>query len=141
MLAGRFSAGPVLGGFRVFVGCPVAASSFAFAPVPSSVVLSARCAFAPWAGSALGVSFRPSGRAFSGFVAVVRFSSPAAAGLFSRSWARRFVAAGGLVRFCAVRAVPGGWAVSVPVAPPPAPVGRGRASRRLAALFAARCGA
>ena len=141
MLAGWFSAGPVLGGFRVFVGCPVAASSFAFAPVPSSVVLSARCAFAPWAGSALGVSFRPSGRAFSGFVAVVRFSSPAAAGLFSRSWARRFVAAGGLVRFCAVRAVPGGWAVSVPVAPPPAPVGRGRASRRLAALFAARCAA
>jgi len=138
VLAGRFSAGPVLGGFRVFVGCPVAASSFAFAPVPSSVVLSARCAFAPWAGAALGVSFRPSVRSFSGFVAVVRFASPAAAARFSRSWARRLVPA---VSFCAVRRVPGGFAVSVPVAPPPAPVGRGRASRRLAAVFAARCGA
>ena len=109
-------------------------------PSPSSLVRSARASFAPWAGSALGVSFRPSRRAFSGFVAVVRFSSPVAAGRFSASWGRRLVP---FVRFCAVRPAPlavGGapsWVVSVPVAAPPAPVGRGRASRALAAAFAA----
>lgn len=118
----------------------MSAASFAFAPLPSSVVRSARASFAPWAGSALGVSFRPSRRAFSGFVAVVRFSSAAAAGRFSGSWGRRLVP---FVRFCAVRPAPlavGGassWVVSVPVAAPPAPVGRGRASRALAAAFAA----
>ena len=108
-------------------------------PSPSSLVRSARASFAPWAGSALGVSFRPSRRAFSGFVAVVRFSSPAAAGRFSASWGRRLVP---FVRFCAVRPAPlaagsPSWVVSVPVAAPPAPVGRGRASRALAAAFAA----
>jgi len=118
----------------------MSAARFAFAPLPSSVVRSARASFAPWPGAALGVSFRPSRRAFSGFVAVVRFSSPVAAGRFSGSWGRRLVP---FVRFCAVRPAPlaaGGapsWVVSVPVAAPPAPVGRGRASRALAAAFAA----
>ena len=35
----------------------------------------------------------------------------------------------------------GSWCVSVPVAPPPVPVRRGGASRRLAGVFAARCAA
>jgi len=124
----------------------VALSRFSFAPFPSSVVRSARFAFAPWAGGALGVSFRPSSRAFSGFVAVVRFASFAAAARFSASWGGRFARSGGLVSFCAVRSVPAAvgaapsWCVSVPVAPPPVPVRRGGASRALAALFAARCG-
>jgi hypothetical protein len=124
----------------------VALSRFSFAPFPSSVVRSARFAFAPWAGGALGVSFRPSSRAFSGFVAVVRFASFAAAARFSASWGGRFARSGGLVSFCAVRSVPAAagvapsWCVSVPVAPPPVPVRRGGASRRLAAVFAARCG-
>jgi len=124
----------------------VALSRFSFAPFPSSVVRSARFAFAPWAGGALGVSFRPSSRAFSGFVAVVRFASFAAAARFSASWGGRFARSGGLVSFCAVRSVPAAagvppsWCVSVPVAPPPVPVRRGGASRALAAVFAARCG-
>jgi len=109
----------------------------AFVPLVSSVVRSARCGFAPWSGAALGVSFRPSRRAFSGFVAVVRFSSPVAAARFALSWGRRLPP---VCRGCVVRPVPGGFAVSVPVAPA-APVGRGRASRALAARFAARCGA
>jgi hypothetical protein len=124
----------------------VALSRFSFAPFPSAVVRSARFAFAPWAGCALGVSFRPSSRAFPGFVAVVRFSSFAAASRFAASWGGRFARSGGFVSFCAVRAVPAAagvapsWCVSVPVAPPPVPVRRGGASRRLAAVFAARCG-
>lgn len=112
----------------------------AFAPSPSSVVLSARCAFAPWAGSALGVSFRPSSHSFTGVVAVVRFSSPAAAGLFSRSWSRRLAPA---VSFCTVRkgpaSLPPCFLVSVPVLPPPVQVCRGGASRRLAEVFSAHC--
>lgn len=127
---------------RRFRGQDLKMTTSSFAPLPSSVVLSARCSFAPWSGSALGVSFRPSVRSFSGFVAVVRFSSPAAAGLFSRSWARRLAPA---VAFCTVRkgplSLPPCWLVSVPVAPPPALVGRGRASRRLAECFAAACAA
>ncbi len=83
------SAAPCGGGWvapfvrcRLLWGCSVA-------PFASSVVRSARAGFAPWSGCALGVSFRPSSRAFSGFVAVVRFSSPAAAARFSRSWGAR----------------------------------------------------
>lgn len=55
----------------------------------SSVARSARAAFAPWSGGALGVSFRLSLRSLSGFVAVARFSSAAAAGRFACSWGRR----------------------------------------------------
>lgn len=124
----------------LFWGCVVVRSLSV--PVASSVVLSARCGLAPWAGSALGVSFRPSSVALLGFVAVVRFSSSVAAGAFARSWSCRLpVACCG----CRVRAVPvvagvaPSWVVSVPVAPPPVPVRRGGASRRLAAVFAARC--
>lgn len=113
-------------------GCPVSLS----VPFASSVVRSARCGFAPWSGCALGVSFRPSARALSGFVAAVRFSCPVAAGRFAASWGRRLPA---VCRGCCVRPVPGGFAVSVPVAPPPVPVGRGRASRRLASVFSAAC--
>lgn len=122
---------PGFSGF--FVGCAV---SLPVVPAASSVVRSARFAFAPWAGCALGVSFRPSSRALSGFVAVVRFSCPVAAGRFAASWGRRLPAA---CCGCVVRPVSGGFAVSVPVAPPPLPVGRGRGSRALAAAFAARC--
>ncbi|MBK8755510.1 MAG: hypothetical protein IPL99_29510 [Candidatus Competibacteraceae bacterium] len=112
----------------------------ALVPAASSVVRSARFAFAPWAGFALGVSFRPSARSLSGFVAVARFSSAAGAARFAASWGRRLPAAcrGCCVRVVVVSGVPC-WLVSVPVAPPPAPVGRGRASRALAAAFAARC--
>lgn len=123
-------------------GCVVAA--FSSVPSAAAVVLSARCALAPWAGSALGVSFRPSARALFGAVAVVRFASAAGAGAFARSWSRRLPPA---CRGVVVRPVPPAagvapsWAVSVPVAPPPVAVGRGRASRRLAALVATRCGA
>ncbi|MBK8185725.1 MAG: hypothetical protein IPK63_23650 [Candidatus Competibacteraceae bacterium] len=108
-------------------------------PVASSLVRSARFAFAPWAGCALGVSFRSSARSLSGFVAVVRFSCPVAAARFAASWGRRLSP---VCRGCVVRPGPVGvapcWLVSVPVAPPPAPVGRGRASRALAVAFAAR---
>ena len=123
-------------------GCLVVA--FSAVPSAASVVLSARCALAPWAGSALGVSFRPSARALLGSVAVVRFASAGGAAAFARSWSRRLPPA---CRGVVVRPVPPAagvapsWVVSVPVAPPPVPVGRGRASRRLAALVAARCGA
>ena len=113
-------------------GCAVSLLSV---PVASSVVRSARFALAPWAGCALGVSFRPSARAVSGFVAVVRFSSAVAAGRFAASWGRRLPP---VCRGCVVRPVPGGFAVSVPVAPA-CPVGRGRASRSLALRFAASC--
>ena len=65
-----------LGSLRLFWGCVVVSLSV---PVASRVVLAARCGLAPWAGSALGVSFRASSVALSGVVAVVRFSSPAAA--------------------------------------------------------------
>jgi hypothetical protein len=90
------------------------------------------------------VSFRASAVALSGVVAVARFASPVAAGVFARSWGRRLPAA---CRGCRVRAVPlaagvpASWVVSVPVAPPPVPVRRGGASRRLAAVFAVRCAA
>ena len=135
-------AGP---GFRVsslvcFVGCVMVGLSCV--PSASSVVLFARCALAPWSGSALGVSFRPSSRALSGVVAVVRFASAPVASAFARSWSRRLPVA---CRGCVVRAVPvvagvaPSWVVSVPVAPPPVPVRRGGASRRLAAVVAARC--
>ena len=143
------SAAPCGGGWvapfvrcRLLWGCVVVASSFV--PSASSVLRSARFGLAPWAGSALGVSFRPSARALSGVVAVVRFSSASAAARFARSWGARLPAA---CRGCVVRPAPAGagvapsWCVSVPVAPPPAPVRRGGASRALAAVFAARCGA
>ena len=52
----------------------------------------------------LGLSFRRSRRSLSGFVAVARFSSFAAASRFARSWGRRLPARPG---FCAVRAVAG----------------------------------
>lgn len=134
-------------GWRVSVlwlvwGCPVA-RSLSVPPLASSVVRSARAGFTPWSGAALGVSFRSSSRAFSGFVAVARFSSPVAAGRFARSWGARL---GPACCWCCVRPVSAAagvapsWVVSVPVAPPPVAVGRGRASRVLAALFAARCG-
>jgi hypothetical protein len=94
------------------------------------VLLSGRCRVAPWGGSALGLSWRRSRRSLSGFVAVVRFSALPAALLFARSWGRRLPPRPG---FCAVRRVPGGFAVSVPVCPcfPPCRSG-------LAALLAAR---
>ncbi|MCC9001095.1 MAG: hypothetical protein LM549_00485, partial [Candidatus Competibacter sp.] len=83
-----------------------------FVPVVSVALRSARCRVAPWGGSALGLSFRRSRRSLSGFVAVARFSSFAAASRFAWSWGRRLPARPG---FCAVRAVAGGFAVSVPV--------------------------
>ncbi|MEI2781266.1 MAG: hypothetical protein V9H25_08370 [Candidatus Competibacter sp.] len=85
-----------------------------FVPVVRVVLRSARCRVAPWGGSALGLSFRRSRRSLSGFVAVARFGSFAAASRFARSWGRRLPARPG---FCAVRAVAGGFAVSVPVCP------------------------
>jgi len=117
-------------------------AAFSSVPSASSVLRSARFPLAPWAGSALGVSFRPSARALSGAVAVVRFASAAGAGAFARSWSRRLPVA---CRGCVVRLVPAAagvapsWVVSVPVAPPPVPVRRGGASRALAALVAVRC--
>jgi len=117
-------------------------AAFAFVPSASAVLRSARFGLAPWAGSALGVSFRPSSVALSGSVAVCRFASPAAAAAFARSWARRLPAACGGCRVRPAPVVAGvapSWVVSVPVAPPPVPVRRGGASRSLAAVFAARC--
>ncbi len=95
-------------------GCVVVALSrcSGFVPVVRVVLRSARCRVAPWGGSALGLSFRRSRRSLSGFVAVARFGSFAAASRFARSWGRRLPPRPG---FCAVRAVPGGFAVSVPV--------------------------
>jgi hypothetical protein len=95
-------------------GCVVASLSrvVGFVPVVSVALRSARCRVAPWGGSALGLSFRRSRRSLSGFVAVARFSSFAAASRFARSWGRRLPPRPG---FCAVRAVAGGFAVSVPV--------------------------
>ncbi|HCK79932.1 MAG TPA: hypothetical protein DIC59_00460 [Candidatus Competibacteraceae bacterium] len=101
-----------------------------FVPVVSVALRSARCRVAPWGGSALGLSFRRSRRSLSGFVAVARFSSFAAASRFALSWGRRLPARPG---FCAVRAVPGGFAVSVPVCPCVPPCRSG-----LRALVAAR---
>ena len=62
-------------------GCVVSALSrcVGFVPVVSVALRSARCRVAPWGGSALGLSFRRSRRSLSGFVAVARFSSFAAA--------------------------------------------------------------
>ena len=85
-----------------------------FVPSLRSVFLSGRFRLAPWAGAALGLSFRRSRLSLSGFVAVVRFSSFPAALRFARCWGRRLPARPG---FCAVRRVPGGFAVSVPVCP------------------------
>ena len=117
---------------RLLWGCPVSALSRVSGFVPSlrSVLLSGRCRVAPWGGSALGLSFRRSRRSLSGFVAVVRFSALPAARLFACSWGRRLPPHPG---FCAVRRVPGGFAVSVPVCPcfPPCRSG-------LRALLAAR---
>jgi hypothetical protein len=80
------------------------------------------------------LSWRRSRLSLSGFVAVVRFSSPVAAGVFARSWGRRLPPRPG---FCAVRRVVAGsgvaWCVSVPVCPCLPPCRSG-----LAALVAAR---
>jgi hypothetical protein len=100
-----------------------------FVPSLRSVFLSGRCRLAPWGGSALGLSFRRSRRSLSGFVAVVRFASFAAASRFALSWGRRLPPRPG---FCAVRPVAGGFAVSVPVCPCLPPCRSG-----LAALVAA----
>lgn len=101
-----------------------------FVPVVSVVLRSARCRVASWGGSALGLSFRRSRLSLSGFVAVARFRSFAAAGRFARSWGRRLPARPG---FCVVRRVSGGFAVSVPVCRCLPPCRSG-----LAALVAAR---
>ena len=102
--------------FSGYWGCPVSALSHVSGFVPSlrSVFLSGRFRLAPWAGAALGLSFRRSRLSLSGFVAVVRFSSFPAALWFARCWGRRLPARPG---FCVVRRVPGGFAVSVPVCP------------------------
>ena len=88
------------------------------APRALSVVRSARAPFAHWRPAALGASFRPSVRSFTGLVAVVRFSDRVAASRFAERWASRL---GPACRWCAVRPAPaGGWLVSVPVVPSPA---------------------
>ena len=104
-----------------------------FVPVVAVVLRSARCRVAPWGGFALGLSFRRSRLSLSGFVAVARFRSFAAAARFALSWGRRLPARPG---FCAVRRVPGGFAVSVPVCPCLPPCRSG-----LRALLAARAAA
>jgi len=120
-------------------GCAVASLSrcVGFVPVLPVVLRSARCRVAPWGAAALGLSWRRSRLALSGFVAVARFSSPAAAGAFARSWGRRLPARPG---FCAVRRVVSGgrvsWCVSVPVCRCLPPCRSG-----LAALVAARAAA
>ena len=83
-------------------GCVVACLSrcVGFVPVVSVALRSARCRVAPWGGAALGFSFRRSRRSLSGFVAVARFGSFAAASRFAWSWGRRLPARPG---FCAVR--------------------------------------
>ena len=106
---------------------------FGFVPVVSVVLRSARCRVAPWGGFALGLSFRRSRLSLSGFVAVARFRSFAAAARFALSWGRRLPARPG---FCAVRRVPGGFAVSVPGCPCLPPCRSG-----LRALVAARAAA
>jgi hypothetical protein len=94
------------------------------------IVLSARCHFAPWDGCALGVSFRASIHSWTGMVAVARFNSKEAANRFSAVWAKR-TAPG----YCAVRSSQFGFLVSVPVPKEAPQVGRGKASRRLAAVL------
>lgn len=94
------------------------------------IVLSARCHFAPWAGCALGVSFRPSIHAWTQFVAVTRFNSKDAARRFAAVWAKRTEPG-----YCAVRRSPFGFLVSVPVPREAPEVGRGKASRKLAAVL------
>ena len=137
---------PAVSGFGV---SPVASFSFrrlssvlraGGAPAPVSVVRSARCALKVWSSACLGVSFRGSLRSFTGAVAVVRFSSPAAAQWFAASWGLRFARSRGLsVGFCAVRAVPAAagrpasWCVSVPVSPTAAAPVRGAFGPRVAA--------
>ncbi len=58
---------------------------------------------------------RPSGRSFSGWVAVPVFSSLRLASRFASVWSGRVASA----PFCAVRPSASGFAVSVPVCPPP----------------------
>ncbi len=94
------------------------------------IVLSARCHFAPWHGAALGVSFRTSHHSWTGMVAVSRFNSKEAAARFATVWAQR-TAPG----YCAVRSSPFGFLVSVPVPQEAPEIGRGKASRRLAAVL------
>jgi hypothetical protein len=93
---------------------------------------------AVWSGFRSGglssFAVRPSGRSSSGVVAVLSFSSPAAAGRFAARAARR---AGVSV---AVRLVGGLWAVSVPVSSGCSPAVRwgarcGGGVRRVAALL------
>lgn len=63
-------------------------------------------------GSLFGLRVRPSGHSRSGLVLVAAFRRSASAGAFARRQAARL----GLP--VAVRLVPGGWSVSVPVACP-----------------------
>jgi hypothetical protein len=111
----------------------VLSRSVGFVPVVPVVLRSARCRVAPWGGFALGLSWRRSRLSLSGFVAVARFGSFAAASRFALSWGRRLPPRPG---FCAVRRVPGGFAVSVPVCRCLPPCRSG-----LAALVAARAAA
>ena len=67
------------------------------------VLSSARCAVAPWAGCCVSVRVRPSRRSLSGWVAVVRFSSPAAANRFAALWGSRLPV---WCRGCVVRPLP-----------------------------------
>lgn len=109
------------------------------APAPVSVVRSARAGFAPWASYCAGVSFRPSARSFSRFVAVVRFTTAAAAYSFARSWGDRFEV-GARVGFCAVRCWRGSWCVSVPVSPASPAPRRGAFGPRVARAVSLRLG-
>lgn len=86
-----------------------------------SALFSARslCFSAFRSGGLRGLVFRPSSRAFSGFVVVASFASPSAAGRFARRWARRL----------GVAVAVSGVSVSVPCAVWPSsrlPVGAGR---------------
>ncbi len=86
---------------------------FGFVPSVRFVLRSASSPLASWCGLALAISVRPSRVALGGWVAVVRFSSSAAARRFALLWAARLPA---VYRGCVVRRVSGGFAVSVPVA-------------------------
>ena len=100
------------------------------------IVLSARCHFAPWHNAAIGVSFRQSVHSWTGMVAVSRFSSREAATRFAAVWSVR-TAPG----FCAIRKSQFGFLVSVPVPKAVPKVGRGKASRRIAAVIESRIAA
>ncbi len=86
---------------------------FGFVPSVRFVLRSASSPLASWRGLALAISVHPSRRSLSGWVAVVSFSSSAAAHWFALLWAARLPAA---CRGCVVRCVSGGFAVSVPIA-------------------------